>query len=194
MTFTLSHSPWPAPALPIPGRTWAFGQEVEVDGPTGRHAALRWAMRRNCSITPRQLLAVYLSLCAVSLLISVLFFWHGAPVVLAFAGLELSLVGVALLVYARHAGDRETITLTGRTVAVEQRFGHRVARADFRADWLAVEPVRAQGSLVSLSGRGQTLHVGRFLRPELRAAFAQELRQALRRARATVSENDRDSN
>jgi uncharacterized membrane protein len=35
---------------------------------------------------------------------------------------------------------------------------------------------------VQISERGKTVRVGRFLRPELRAAFAQELRLELRRA------------
>ena len=39
-----------------------------------------------------------------------------------------------------------------------------------------------------LSGQGQSMLVGRFLRPELRAAFAQELRRALRRAQSVESD------
>ena len=100
----------------------------------------------------------------------------------AFAGTELLLVGAVLLVYARHAADREVLTLSGRALAVEQTCGGHTARTDFRADRLTVEPAAGQGSLVELSGHGQTARVGRFLRPEQRAAFAQELRRALRRA------------
>jgi len=43
---------------------------------------------------------------------------------------------------------------------------------------LTVEPAAGQGSLVERSGRGRTFRVGRLLRPEPRAAFARELRQA----------------
>ncbi|MBC7940092.1 MAG: DUF2244 domain-containing protein [Chitinophagaceae bacterium] len=167
------------------GSPWFFGRWVTYDGPPGNGRpvqALQWLLRRNCSITPRQLGAVYGSLCLLSLAISGFFFWQGAPYVMAFAALELSLVGVALLVFARHAGDRETLTLAGRSLRVEQCFGHRVACTDFTAEWLTVEPAGGQGSLVQLSGEGQTVRVGRFLRPELRAAFARELRLAVRRA------------
>jgi uncharacterized membrane protein len=166
-----------------------FCQEVRIDGPTGVRTLLRWVMKRNCSITPQQLLAVYGCLCAVSLAISLFFLLQGAPFVMAFAGVELLLVGVALLVYARHAGDRETITLAGANVAVEQQIGRRARHASFQAEWLAVEPAQGQGSLVMLSGQGQSMLVGRFLRPELRAAFAHELRLALRRAQATSEPN-----
>lgn len=143
---------------------------------------MEWQFKRNCSITPRQLGAVFLSLCAVALVIAVFFAVQGAPFVAVFAGLELLAVGVALLVFARHAGDRETLRLNGRSLSVEQSNGSRVQRAEFTAEWLTVEPAGGQGSLVQLSGEGRCVRVGRFLRPELRAAFARELRFALRRA------------
>jgi uncharacterized membrane protein len=168
-----------APATP---GAWRFGREIEVDLGAGLRPALQWVQRRNGSVTPRLLGSVYLSLCFFACAVSAGFWWQGAPVVSAFAAVELVLVGVALLAYARHAGDREVLTLAGRSLAVEQHLGSRVARADFPAEWLAVEPVAAQGSLIELSARGQSVRVGRFLRPEMRAAFAQELRRALRRA------------
>lgn len=166
-----------------------------MSGLPGAPHALQWLLGRNCSITPRQLAAVYLFLCSVSALIAAFFFIHGATLVPMFTGLELAVVGLALLSFARHAADREVLTLVGRSLQVEQCFGHQVARTDFAADWLRVEPAAGQGSLVQLSGRGQSVRVGRFLRPELRGAFALELRQALRRvpvaaAQAAEPEND----
>lgn len=144
---------------------------------------MQWVLRRNCSVTPRQLGAFYLSVCLVSLLIASGFALHGAPVVLAFAGLELVMLGIALLVYARHATDADTLTLSGPTLSVEQTDGSVCRTARFRAEWVAVEPTHGDGSLVELSGQGQRVRIGRFLRPEMRAAFAQELRLALRTAR-----------
>lgn len=186
MSVTLASVVWPLPqAAPSTG-PWVFGREVTLADGADAPRALQWLLRRNCSITPGHLGAVYLSLCAVSLLISGFFFVQGAPVVLAFAGLELLLVGLALMLFARHAGDRETLTLVGRSLQVEQCFGSRVERTQFAADWLHVEPAGGQGSLVQLSGKGQRVRVGRFLRPELRGAFARELRHALRRAPAHV--------
>lgn len=181
MTATFATRSWPLPPGAARGLPWLFGREVVLTGLPGAPKALQWLLRRNCSITPRQLGLVYLSLCGISLLIAGFFFAQGAPFVLAFAGVELLAVGVALLAFARHAGDRETLTLVGRSLHVEQCFGSRVQRTDFAADWLSVEPAAGQGSLVELKGRGQQVRVGRFLRPELRAAFARELRQALRR-------------
>jgi uncharacterized membrane protein len=166
---------------------WLFGREVLIGEGAGATRALQWRLLRNCSITPRQLGIVYGSLCLVSLAISAGFFVQGATLVLAFAGVELLAVGAALLVFARHAADHETMTLLGRSLQVEQCSGSRVLRTEFAADWLTIEPAAGQGSLVELSGRGQSVRVGRFLRPELRGAFARELRLALRRAPAPTA-------
>jgi len=187
MTATFATRPWaltPGQPRSLP---WVFGREIVLDARQGAPRALQWLLKRNCSITPRQLGAVYLSLCVASLLIGGFFYAQGAPLVLAFTALELTLVGLALLAFARHAGDFESLTLVGRSLQVQQSYGSRVAHTDFTADWLTVEPAAGQGSLVELSGRGQTVRVGRFVRPELRAAFAQELRLALRQAPAKAS-------
>jgi uncharacterized membrane protein len=160
MTATLAPSPWLAPPASRIDAAWRFGRELKGPAPRG----FQWILPRNCSITPRQILKVYLSLCAVSLVIAWGFWLAGAPVVLVFAGLELVVVGMALALYARHAADRETITLSGRELAVEHRFGSNV-----------------DASLVEVSGEGRSAQVGRYLRPEWRAQLAREIRVALRR-------------
>lgn len=144
---------------------------------------MQWVMQRNCSSNPRQMVVLYLSLCAVSLVIGGGFWALGAPTVLAFAGVELLGLGVAFAIVARHVGDRETITLSGRELAIEHRCGSGVQRARFRAEWVRVEPVRDDGSLVEVSGQGASARVGRYLRPEWRAQLAHELRLALRTRR-----------
>jgi len=179
MTATFAPSSWPAP-LP-PG--WRFGRAWAGEpASAGERGGVQWVLRRNCSVTPRQMGAAYLSLCLLSLVIAAGFAWFGAPVVLAFAGLELLLLGVAMLVFARHARDGDTLTLAGPSLAVEQSTGGRVRRTEFRTEWVSVEPSHGQGSLVQLSGQGCEVRIGRFVRPELRPALAQEIRAALRSA------------
>lgn len=141
---------------------------------------VQWVLRRNCSITPRQLLGFYLSLAGVSLAIAFGFWWAGAPAVLAFAGIELAMVGLALVLYARHATDCETITLSDRELAIEHRFGSAVDAARFRAEFVRIEPSAGEGSLVEVSGEGRRAQIGRYLRPEWRPQLAQEIRAALR--------------
>jgi uncharacterized membrane protein len=144
--------------------------------------SVRWHMKRNCSFAPRQLLNVYLSLCLVGLAIGGVFWIHGAPYVLPFAGAELLAVGAALVLYARHAADHESLVLGPGRFSVACTLGRRTERVEFAAPaWVRVEPAHRDGSLIELSGEGRRIAVGRFVRPELRRALADELRAALRR-------------
>jgi uncharacterized membrane protein len=158
LTVTFAPSPWPAP----PSRRGAAAPRLgrDIEGAVPR--AVQWVLRRNCSITPRQLLGFYLSLASVSLLIGFGFWRAGAPAVLVFAGIELVMVGLALAVYARHAADCAAVDATR-----------------FRAEFVRIEPSAGEGSLVEVSGEGQRAQVGRYLRPEWRTQLAQEIRAAL---------------
>lgn len=181
MTATFAPSPWSAPAVPRRDAGWRFGR---CFGETGAAMQWLWDLRRNCSISPRQMLLAYALLSTLVLSVAAGFWWHGVQLVMAFAGIELLFVGIGMLVMARHAGDREVITLSGREMAVEQHVGPRVECTRFRAEWVRVEPAAAEGSLVELSGEGRSVRIGRHVRPELRFELAQELRRALRLSRA----------
>ncbi len=154
--------------------TYQFAQE---SGP-----GIHWRLRRNCSVTPAQLGWLYLSLCLVSLGIGLFFWLQGATLVLAFAGLEITLVGLAFFAYARHATDGELISLQGTSLVVECESAGRLERAEFERQWVRVEPKSGDHSLIELSGQGRSIEVGRFVRPELRQVLAREIRRALRSA------------
>lgn len=154
-----------------------FGCEVAGSGAA---TGMQWRLRRNCSIAPRQLLASFIALSALVLTIAGAFWWHGALLVLPFAGIELLAVGLAMAVYARHASDFEAIELRAGRLTVERACGLRVERAEFQPAWVRIEPQHGERSLIELSGRGQRIAVGRFVRPELRRALADELRSAVR--------------
>jgi len=158
----------------VPDPVYQFAQVSE--------ASISWRLRRNCSVTPAQLIAVYLMLCVLSLVIGGFFWFQGAPFVLGFAGLELLAVGVAFVVYARHATDGEWISLQGGQLVVERETAGRRERAEFERHWVRVEPKAGDNSLIALTGRGRTVEVGRFVRPELRQVLAGEIRRALRAA------------
>lgn len=172
--------PWPAPSTSA--MAWRFARAID-----GGAAGLQWILKRNCSFTPAQLFGTYLGLCALSLTIALAFSWTGASPVLAFAVIELLLVGAALLLYARHAADQERITLAGGALCVELQHGAQTERTQFRAAWVRVEPRHGEGSLVELTGDGQHACVGRYLRPELRTPLAHELRVALRAQHAAAA-------
>jgi uncharacterized membrane protein len=144
--------------------------------------SVHWFLRRNCSVTPAQLGWLYASLCVVSLAIGLFFWFQGAVMILPFAWAELAAVGFAFLVYARHATDGERISLSGRSLVVELENAGRLERAEFHRDRVRVEPVADDRSLIEVSGQGRRVSVGRYVRPELRPALAQEIRRALREA------------
>jgi uncharacterized membrane protein len=141
---------------------------------------VQWFLQRNCSVSPAQLVAVYFTLCFVSLGISGFFWTLGATLVLPFALLEVAALGAAFLAYARHATDGELIVLRDGRLLVELECGGKLERSEFLGGWVRVEPGAYDKSLIELTGQGKTVRVGRFIRPELRPALAREIRLALR--------------
>lgn len=143
---------------------------------------VEWVLKRNCSLSPGQTMAVYASLCVVSLGIAACFWALGAKLVMPFAWAELLALGVAFMAYARHAADQERIALVGGRLTVEHRHGGHIDRAEFQPPWVSVELRHGDDSLIELSGRGVRIEVGRYIRPELRGDLAREFRYALRRS------------
>ena len=93
-----------------------------------------WRLRRNCSVTPAQLAWFYGSICLVSTVIAGLC-WHlGAKLVMVFTGIELLVVGVAFMVFARHATDGERILLKEGRLLVELEQAGRLVRTEFQSD------------------------------------------------------------
>jgi uncharacterized membrane protein len=136
-----------------------------------------WTLQRNCAMSPRQVALAYAVLCAGSLAVSLaVFLLHGIWVVFAFSLLELALVGLAMLIYARHALDHETIALSDACLLVDcvEADHHEQARLD--PLWTRV----SVGELIKLESRGVKVEVGRFVTEARRRQVERELRQALR--------------
>lgn len=178
MRLALAASPWPVPrSRPFwPG--WRFARELPGHGTDA--AALQWRFVRGGVFAPRRLATAFGLLSAVSLGVAIGLWLAGVPAVRHLAAAELLLIGGALAVWSRHAGDAETITLAARELSVEHRRGRRTERAAFRAEWVRVEPAHDAQSLLELTGQGRRARVGRYLRPEWRFALAQELRDAVK--------------
>lgn len=174
-TSTLAGSGAPSSAG---GAALRFGREDKSDD---GNLAYEWVLKRNCSMEPKRVLVVLALLGALSIGIGLVFWTQGATLVMPFASAELLAVGVALLVYARHAADNERIALSVRGLIVEHTNGTHVQRVTLRPAWVRIEPKQDDRSLIELSSQGQRVAVGRFVRPELRAQLAEELRAALQR-------------
>lgn len=140
-----------------------------------------WILKRNCSLSPRQLALAYAILCCASLAVALPFTLRGAWHISLFAALELACVGCAFLHYARHAGDHEHVALQDGCLLVELVEADRCRQ--FRLDpyWTRIALPGPQERLVVLEARGMRVRVGRFVTETKRRQFAQELRQELQR-------------
>jgi uncharacterized membrane protein len=143
-------------------------------------------LQRNCSMTPRQAARAYGVLCALSLTVALAFFLRGVWIVLAFSLLELSCVGLALLLYARHALDRERISLSSECLLIECIQAEVRSQARLDPLWTRVlggpdaAPDGQRRALITLESRGVRVEVGRFVGDAQRRQVARELRLALR--------------
>jgi uncharacterized membrane protein len=168
----------PSPHFSPAAFPFKFATFAGEQGPN--HQGVQWLLQRNCSVTPAQLLGLFTSLSVVSLGIATFFWVQGATLIMPFAWAELIAVAIAFIVYARHARDGEKISLQGSQLVVELQTAGRLQRAEFNREWVRVEPKSGDGSLIEVSGQGQSVRVGRHVRPELRPALAREIRFALR--------------
>lgn len=141
-----------------------------------------WSLKRNCSMAPRHLCVAYGLLCVLSLSVAGFFWWFGAVLVLPFAALELLALGLAFVLYARHATDREHICLQGNALVVERELAGTVHTETLVRDWVQVLAQKKPSDLVTLSAAGRRIEVGRFVRPDMRAQLANEIKMALRTA------------
>ena len=142
--------------------------------------ALCWQLRRNCRLTPRQLGASFVAVALFHAVLGLVFWMMGFPLVSLFAGLEVLALAAALLVHARHACDREVITLAADRLCVEQHCGACVRRIELPAAWVRVQPDGdGPAALLRLSAGELSVCVGRHLCPAQRPLMARELKRAL---------------
>lgn len=141
--------------------------------------AREWVLRRNCSLSPRQLGFAFAVPSVVSLLVAGTFALHGFWLVLGFSALEIMAVGTAFLLYARHASDRERIALDETCLLVELVESERVTQFRLDPRMTRVEPPGAGRPLVGLAAGVIRIEVGRFVTEAHRRLLACELRNAL---------------
>ncbi len=154
---------------------WSPGHVHSQEAACGE--SLTWTLKRNCALTPRELAGAYGLMCGFSLLVGLGFAWAGFNFILGFAVIELLAVGTAMLVWARHATDGEVVTLCNNVICVQRCTGPRVDVVEMPAAWVRV---KAESRSVALRTGTQRILVGAQAHRASRAAFAAELRQALR--------------
>ncbi|OGB23189.1 MAG: hypothetical protein A3I66_09340 [Burkholderiales bacterium RIFCSPLOWO2_02_FULL_57_36] len=152
---------------------------TQQKSPVDQH---EWLLKRNCSLSPRQLAFAYALLCLASFSVALAFALHGAWVVLAFSILEMAAVALAFLHYARHATDLEHIALTDGCLLVERVEAGRI-RQSARLDphWIRIALPKRTQDLINLEAGGVRIEVGRYVTVAKRREVAQELRRELLR-------------
>ena len=166
----------PANSQDVQARGAAAGSGLDVHQ-SGRPVA-RWVMRVNCSMSPRCLLVAMVGLGCVSMLIGVLFWAMGAPLVLPFALVEMLCLAGALLMYAGRATDGDVVEL----VDAELRVTVTRRGRDTRTVWPAARTsVRCDRSgRIELATSGRRLQIGGCLRPARRRVIVEDIRGTLR--------------
>lgn len=102
-----------------------------------------WLLKRNCSLTPRQAMLAFGSLCALTLLIGAGFALIGAWPMFGFAWLDVLCIALALRHYSRHALDCETVRLVDGSLLIERVEAGVVERIRLDPRWTrVVQPAR----------------------------------------------------
>jgi len=148
-------------------------------GPDDARDAWVWVLKKNCSLSPRQLMWIFGTLAAVSVAVAVFWTAQGMWMVLPFAVVECGALGLAFFCYARHSTDGERVLLSGSGLEVERSVGQRVQTTRLSRFGLTVRLEEGSGLVMCRGGR-EELRVGRFVDAEGRLKFYQEFRDALR--------------
>lgn len=99
----------------------------------------RIQVRANCSLSSQGALVFFAGTCAASLIVSGSFAWQGLWPVLPFAGLEMSVLGIALWLSMRRGRLREVITVYKERIVVEKGLGQPDEVDTFPRHWARAE-------------------------------------------------------
>ena len=146
-------------------------------------------LRPSPPLSPRVLFIVLMLVALVNLLFALYFVLRGAWPIAPFLGADVALLAWAFRASLIAARREEHVTLTPSLLSIARRppkgMGDEIR---FNPYWVRVqmdEPAEHWSQLTVWS-HGRGLRIGAFLAPEVRANFAQSLKNALKRARETA--------
>ena len=139
----------------------------------------RWQMRRNCALTPKQLLQFYIVLVCLSLIVAIGFFLAGVWMIPIFTALELSAVTLGFLIYCRHALDCETIEIEGKRLIVKKFIGYKETVFEFNAQWAKIDPPIDASKTFQIRQSDLRVELGQFIRQEQQLALIAQVRTCL---------------
>ncbi|MBJ7475152.1 MAG: DUF2244 domain-containing protein [Polynucleobacter sp.] len=139
----------------------------------------RWQMRRNCALTPKQLLKFYIALVCLSLIVATGFLLAGIWVVPIFTALELSAVTIGFLIYCRHALDCETIEIDGNRLIIKKFISYKEAIYEFNTQWVKIELPLEDSKVFLISQSNLRVEIGQFIRQEQQLSLIASVRAHL---------------
>ena len=136
-------------------------------------------MKRNCSLTPKQVGWFYVSICTFSLLIAAFFLALGVWMIFIFTFLDLFALTLALYIYTRHALDYEKISIEDSKLVVEQSWGGKLKTYVFNTLWTRLEREGFRSKRFVLKSSDHSLPIGLFVRQDQSEHFERELKMYL---------------
>ncbi len=135
----------------------------------------QWHFKRNCSITPKQLIFIFGSLAVISLLIGGVFFLMGAFLILPFSMLEILVLSIAFYYNALHAVDFEKLKIENNQITIEQRKGRIETEIELTRGFTRVKQLVGQKDLIELIQGEKKATFGHHIHPNYRAKLMHEL-------------------
>ena len=136
-------------------------------------------MRRNCALTPKQLLKFYIILVCLSVTVAAGFFLAGVWVILIFTILELCAVTLGFLIYCRHALDCETIEIKDKKLIVKKFIAYKETIYEFNTQWVKIEPPLEGSKTFFISQSTLRIEIGQFVRQEQQLTLIASIRRSL---------------
>jgi uncharacterized membrane protein len=136
-------------------------------------------LKRNCALTPRGFIFAYCSIVAIAVLVAGFWTAVGVWIVAPFAALDLLAVGVAFLVYARHAADYERVEITAERLIVESADGVQVSRVELNPLWVRIALEDTPRPKIQIRYAGHIILVGTHVPVQRRTLVASEMRKCL---------------
>jgi uncharacterized membrane protein len=139
----------------------------------------------NCSLTPRGAAVFFGGVCAVSFTIATTMALKGLWPIFPFAGLEMLLLGLALISSLRRRHFTQVIVVSEDRVAVETRSRRGCEQIEFPRHWAQVKLRRADTHLhpsrLTIESHGRSYEIGNFLTDGERQALAARLSRSIGR-------------
>jgi uncharacterized membrane protein len=146
-------------------------------------------LRPSPPLSPRVLCAILTLVAVINIAIALYFVMRGAWPIAPFLGADVALLAWAFRASSIAARSEEQVTLTRAVLRITRRPAKgRGDEIRFNPYWVRIhidEPAE-HWSQLTVRSHGRAVRIGAFLAPEVRSAFAQTLKSALRLAREST--------